>query len=48
MVGFGALMLGQHGAMFSLGLTMVIGIGTCLAASIVVLPALLYLLGRAR
>lgn len=48
MVGFGALMLGQHGAMLSLGLTMVIGIGTCLAASIVVLPALLYLLGRAR
>ncbi|HFE47010.1 MAG TPA: hypothetical protein ENJ18_16255, partial [Nannocystis exedens] len=48
MVGFGALMLGKHGAMLSLGLTMVIGIATCLAASVLVLPAILYLLGRAR
>jgi len=48
MVGFGALMLGQHGAMFSLGLTMAIGIATCLVASVLVLPAVLYLLGRAR
>ncbi|HFE46938.1 MAG TPA: hypothetical protein ENJ18_15850 [Nannocystis exedens] len=48
MVGFGALMLGKHGAMLSLGLTMVIGIATCLAASVLVLPAVLYLLGRAR
>ncbi|MCA9658555.1 MAG: MMPL family transporter [Myxococcales bacterium] len=48
MVGFGALILGRHGAMFSLGLTMVIGIGTCLLASILILPALLHLLKRAR
>lgn len=48
MVGFAALMLGKHGAMLSLGLSMVIGIATCLAASILVLPALLLLLKRAR
>ncbi|MEZ4449369.1 MAG: MMPL family transporter [Nannocystaceae bacterium] len=48
MVGFAALMLGEHGAMVSLGLSMVIGLGTCLIASVFVLPALLSLLGRAR
>lgn len=48
MVGFAALMLGEHGAMQSLGLSMVIGLGTCLVASVFVLPALLSLLGRAR
>lgn len=46
MVGFAGLMLGRYGAQQSFGLVMVIGIATCLAATIAVLPATLVLLGR--
>jgi len=45
---FAALMLGDYGGMSTLGLAMVLGILACLVASIIVLPALLALLGRAR
>lgn len=48
MVGFAALMLGEYGAMITFGLMMVLGIGACLLASILALPALLLLLKRAR
>lgn len=47
MVGFLALLTGGYGAMVSLGLLVVLGIGMCLLASLLVLPALLVVLGRA-
>ncbi|MFP6687051.1 MAG: MMPL family transporter, partial [Polyangiaceae bacterium] len=47
-VGFAALIMGDYGGMKSLGLTMSMGIGCCLLASVVVLPALLELLARRR
>lgn len=46
MVGFAGLMVGSYGGTVSLGSTMVIGIGTCLLATVGVLPALLLVLGR--
>ena len=48
MVGFAALMLSPYGGMISLGATMVLGIGACLLATLLVLPALLLVLARAR
>lgn len=48
MVGFAALTLSPYGGMVSLGATMVLGIGTCLIATLFVLPALLVVLNRAR
>ncbi|NVB41654.1 MMPL family transporter [Pseudenhygromyxa sp. WMMC2535] len=48
MVGFAGLLVGQHQGMVRLGGSMVIGIGCTLLASVVVLPALLVLLDRAR
>ena len=44
---FAALMLGDYGGMSTLGLAMVLGIMSCLVASLIVLPALLAVLGRA-
>jgi RND superfamily putative drug exporter len=46
--GFAMLMLAEYGAMFSLGLLMSVGIASTTLASLVVLPALLVVLGRAR
>ena len=48
MVGFAALTLSPYGGMVSLGATMVLGIASCLLATLFVLPALLIVLGRAR
>ena len=45
---FAALMLGDYGGMSTFGLTMVLGITASLVASLLVLPALLALLGRAK
>lgn len=45
---FAALMLGDYGGMKSIGSVMVMGISSCLLASLFVLPALLLVLGRAR
>lgn len=45
---FAALMLGDYGGMKSFGAVMVMGIASCLVASLFVLPALLLVLGRAR
>jgi predicted RND superfamily exporter protein len=42
------LMLAEYGAMFSLGFLMSVGIASTTLASVVVLPALLVVLGRAR
>ena len=46
MVGFAGLMMGRYGAQQSFGLVMVIGIGTCLLATVGVLPATLVALRR--
>jgi predicted RND superfamily exporter protein len=48
LVGFAALILGEYGAMKSFGLAMTIGVGACLLNAILVLPAVLTLLGKAR
>lgn len=48
MAGFGALMVADYRAMKSLGLLLTVGIGLCLMASVLVLPALLVALRRAK
>lgn len=48
MVGFGGLLMAEHGGMALLGAAMVLGVGCTLLSSLVVLPAVLVLLGRAR
>jgi hopanoid biosynthesis associated RND transporter like protein HpnN len=40
-IGFGALMIAQHRGLRSLGLAMFIGISSCMAASLIILPATL-------
>lgn len=45
---FAALILGDYGGMKSFGGVMVMGISSCLVASLFALPALLRILGRAR
>lgn len=47
-VGFGALMSSDHRGMWSLGLTLVLGVAACMVAATLVLPALLRLLPRGR
>lgn len=44
---FAALMLGEYGGMKTIGLAMVLGISSCLVASLIVLPALLAVFKRA-
>ena len=44
---FAALILGEYGGMKTIGLAMVLGISSCLVASLLVLPALLAVLKRA-
>jgi predicted RND superfamily exporter protein len=46
-MGFAALMVGDYGAMVSLGLMMTIGLSFCLVASLLVLPAVLVTLDLA-
>lgn len=41
MVGFGSLMAADHMGVYSLGLVLTLGVGSCLLASITLLPALL-------
>jgi len=48
MVGFGGLMVGSHGGMKSFGGLMMLGIGLCLLATVLVLPALLLVIRRVR
>lgn len=45
---FAALTLGDYGGMQSIGAVMVMGLASCLLASLFALPALLVVLGRAR
>jgi len=44
---FAALILGEYGGMQTIGMAMVLGISSCLIASLLVLPALLVVLKRA-
>jgi hypothetical protein len=46
MIGFGSMMLASHRGLYSVGLVLVIGIGSCLFVSLVTLPALLTLVER--
>lgn len=48
MLGFAGLMLGKYGAMWSLGLVMVLGIGASLLATVFLLPVVLLLLRQVR
>ena len=48
MVGFGSLMLATHRGMASLGALLVIGVGACTVAAMIVLPNLLIVTGIAR
>ena len=43
MVGFGSMMVADHQGIFSLGLVLTIGVGSCLVASITIVPAILKL-----
>jgi hypothetical protein len=45
MIGFGSLALASHRGIASLGLLLLIGVGSCLVASTVILPNLLVVLG---
>lgn len=47
-VGFGGLMLADYGALFDFGLTMVLGVGSTLLSTLLVLPALLLVFHRAK
>jgi predicted RND superfamily exporter protein len=44
MIGFGSLSFASHRGLQSLGLLLLLGVGSCLVASIVVLPNLLVVL----
>ena len=48
MVGFAGLTISDYGGMQSFGEVMIIGIGACLVATVVVLPALLLVIRRVR
>jgi uncharacterized protein len=44
MVGFGSMMVASHRGLYSVGLVLVVGLGSCLFVSLVALPALLTLI----
>ena len=46
MIGFGSMMIAAHRGLYSVGLVLVIGVGSCLFVSLVPLPAILTLLRR--
>jgi len=46
MIGFGSMMFAAHRGLYSVGLVLVIGIGSCLFVSLVTLPAMLTLADR--
>ena len=47
-IAFGGLTLADYGGMKTLGYGMMLGVGSCLLASVLVLPAVLVVLRRAR
>ncbi|QDU39122.1 Membrane protein YdfJ [Maioricimonas rarisocia] len=48
MIGFGSMIAASHQGLSSLGLVLVIGVGSCLFVSLVTLPAILTLVARSR
>ena len=46
MIGFGSMMVASHRGLYSVGLVLVIGVGSCLLVSLVTLPALLTIISR--
>lgn len=46
MIGFGSMMVASHRGLYSVGMVLVIGVGSCLIVSLVTLPALLTVLDR--
>ena len=46
MIGFGSMMLSAHRGLASLGMVLVVGLGSCLFVSLVPLPAILTLISR--
>lgn len=46
MVGFGSMMVAAHQGLVSLGVVLVVGVGSCLFVSLVTLPAILTLINR--
>ena len=46
MIGFGSMLVAAHRGLASLGLVLVIGVGSCLFVSLVTLPAILTLADR--
>jgi uncharacterized protein len=43
MVGFGSMMIADHQGIYSLGLVLTVGVGSCLVASVTIVPAVLKL-----
>jgi hypothetical protein len=48
MVGFGSMMIAAHRGLYSLGLVLTLGVGTCLLVSVITVPAILTWLTRHR
>jgi hypothetical protein len=48
MVGLGSVMIGAHRCLYSLGLVLPLGVGTCLLVSLITVPAILTWLTRHR
>ena len=48
MIGFGSMMIAAHRGLYSVGLVLVIGVGSCLFVALVPLPAILTILRRMR
>jgi uncharacterized protein len=48
MIGFGSMMVAAHRGLYSLGLVLVVGVGSCLFVSLVTLPAILTLISKNR
>jgi len=46
MIGFGSMMVASHRGLYSVGMVLVIGVGSCLLVSLVMLPALLTILSN--
>lgn len=48
MVGFGSMMIAAHRGLYSLGLVLTIGVGTCLLVAVLLVPAILTVVSRWR
>ena len=48
MVGFGSMLLAAHRGLYTFGLVLTIGVGSCVFVSLIPLPAILTLLDRRR